>query len=82
MVAGVYVSVELHHSRMSAGLCHGANARLFAYPVGQGRVEQLNVIGTYILFHPFVKEGAEEIAPLLRADGEIRQFGHLFTIGQ
>ena len=31
---------------------------------------------------PFVKEGAEEIAPLLRADGEIRQFGHLFTIGQ
>ena len=81
MVAGIYISVEFHYSGMSTGLCHGAYPRLFTYPVGQGRVKQLNVIGAYILFHPFVEEGAEEIAPLLRTDGKVRQFGHLFTIG-
>ena len=82
MVAGIYISVEFHYSGMSAGLCHGTYPRLFAYPVCQGRVKQLNVICAYILFHPFVEESTEEIAPLFRADGEVRQFGHLFPVGE
>ena len=37
---------------------------------------------TYILFHPFIEQGAEEVSPLFRADGEVRQFRSLFLIGQ
>src|SRR5699024_3522095 len=39
MVARIYVSVELHDACMAASLCHGTYTRLFAYPVGKGRVE-------------------------------------------
>ena len=82
MVAGIYITVEFHYTGMSAGFCHGAYARLFAHPVGKGGVEELDIVSTYILFHPFIEQGAEEVSPLFRADGEVRQFRSLFLIGQ
>ena len=53
-------------ARLPAGLGHGADARLRTYPVGQGRVEQLDEEISYILAYPFVKQGAEEVSPLFR----------------
>ena len=82
VVAGIYITVEFHYTGMSAGFCHGAYARLFAHPVGKGGVEELDIVSTYILFHPFIEQGAEEVSPLFRADGEVRQFRSLFLIGQ
>ena len=67
---------------MSAGLCHGADTRLLAYPVGKGGVEQLDVVGAHVLLHPFVEQGAEEVSPLFRADGEVCQFGAVLLVLQ
>jgi hypothetical protein len=66
VVARIYVAVEFHDAGMSASLGHGADARLRTYPVGQGRVEQLDEEISYILAYPFVKQGAEEVSPLFR----------------
>ena len=66
VVARIYVAVEFHNTGMSASLGHGADARLRTYPVGQGRVEQLDEEISYILAYPFVKQGAEEVSPLFR----------------
>ena len=82
MVAGIYITVELHYAGMTAGLCHRAYARLLTHPVGKGGVEELDIISPHILFHPFIEQGAEEVSPLFRTDGEISQFGSLLLVGQ
>lgn len=82
MVAGIYVAVEFHYTGMSASLCHGAYTGLFAYPVGKGGVEELDVISPHILLHPFVEQGAEEVSPLFRTDGEVCQFRRFLLVCQ
>lgn len=74
MVASIYVAVEFHDSCMAASLCHGAYTRLFAHPIGESGVEQLDVISAHILPYPFVEQCAEKVAPLFRADGKVGQF--------
>ena len=73
MVARVDVAVELHHAGMAARPCHGAHAGLFAHPVGQRGVEDLDVVCAHVLLDPQVEQTAEEVAPLFGADGEVGQ---------
>lgn len=58
MVAGIDIAVILHHSCMSASLCHTAYSGLLSDPVGQSGIKNLNKIPPYIIAHPFIKNGA------------------------
>ena len=81
VVARINVAVEFHYAGMSARTCHGTDTRLLPYPIGQGRVEQLYVISSYIFFYPFVEQTAKEVAPLFRRNGKVGQW-YLAAIGQ
>ena len=79
MVARINISVEFHHTGMTAGLCHCAYTRLFAHPVRQSRIEYLYIVLAYIFFHPFVEKSTKEVAPLLRSDRKIgKSSGFIF----
>ena len=77
VVARIYITVEFHNTGVSASFCHRTYSRLFTHPVCQSGVEYLYVVVAYVFFHPFVKKSTQEIAPLLRSDGEIGQFSFL-----
>ena len=77
MVASIDVAIILHDPSMTACFSHCADTRLLTNPVGQGGVEKLDVVVSYIVTHPFVKDGAEKMAPLLRCDREVGQWNLL-----
>ena len=81
VVAGIEIAVVLHHSGMATGFGQGADAWLLTNPIGQGGVEQLDKVLTHILSHPFIEDGAKEMAPLFGGDGEIGQ-GDVVLIGR
>ena len=43
------------------------------HPVAEGGVEYLNEHLSYIVAYPFVKDGTEEVPPLLGTHAEVRQ---------
>ena len=79
VVAAVNIAVIFHHARVPAGLGHGAESRRDAEPVGERRVEKLYIVVAYVVLHPFVEDGAEEVAPLPWRDGEGRERRRLFA---
>lgn len=74
VVAGIHITVELHDTGMSAGLGQGADSWLYTYPVGQGRVKQLDEEFAHVFTYPFIEQSAEEVSPLLRRYGKVSQF--------
>ena len=75
MVAGVDIAVELHHPGVAACARHGAYAGLHAGPVGKRGVEQLDEVLSHIVFHPFVEDGTQKLAPLRGRYREVGQRG-------
>ena len=57
MVARIDISVEFHHPCMATVTSQGTDSGLGTYPIGQGGVEQLDEVVSYILFKPFVEQG-------------------------
>ncbi len=78
MVARINIAVEFDYPRMPTGLGKGTDTRLFAYPVGQCSVEQLDIEFSDIVSYPLIEDGAQEIPPLLRSDGKVGQGSELF----
>lgn len=75
VVATVNVTVPLHGTGMAAGGGEGADAGHHAHPVGKGGVEKLDEVFADVIAYPFIKDGDEEIAPLLRGNAEIGHGG-------
>ena len=71
VVATIDVAVVFHDGCVSACACHGAYARWVAHPIAERGVEDLYKHAAHVLAHPFVEDGAEEVAPLFGADGEV-----------
>ena len=69
VVAGIDVAIGLHDGSMTALLGVGADARSLTHPIGERTIEDLDKDAAYIGSHPFVENGAEEIAPLGRRNG-------------
>ena len=67
VVTHIDIPVVLHHSCVTAGACHSADSRLLPHPVCESGIEKLDVIPPHVIAHPLVKNGAEEIPPLLRS---------------
>ena len=70
VIAAVDIPIILHHAGVTAVLRHRADARLDAHPIGERGIEELDEVLPYPVSHPDIKEAAEEVAPLLRRDGE------------
>ena len=81
VVACIDVTVEFHYAGMATCPCHGAYAGLFAYPIGQCGVEDLDVVRAHIFFDPQIEQAAEEVTPLFGADREVGQW-RVIAIGQ
>ena len=68
MVARIHIPVELHHSRVTARLSHGAHTGLLSCPQGERGVEQLHEDCAHVVAHPLVENRAHEAAVLFRSD--------------
>lgn len=73
MIAGIDVAIELHDGGMTAGLRHGANARLLAHPARQRGIKELHENLADIMAHPFIEHRAEETSVLFGRHGEGRE---------
>ena len=66
VVAGINITIVLHHSRMTAFLGISTDAWRNTHPVCQCAVENLNEDFAHILPNPFIENCTEKVAPLLR----------------
>ena len=70
VIAAVDIPIILHHAGVTAALRHSADPRLDAHPIGERGIKDLYEVLPYPVPYPGIKETAEEVAPLLRRDGE------------
>ena len=70
VITAVDIPIILHHAGVTAVLRHRADARLDAHPIGERGIKDLYEVLPYPVSHPDIKETTEEVAPLLRRDGE------------
>ena len=55
MIATVNIAIKLHHSGVTTFTGKDTNTWLLANPIGQGRIEKLDIIIPHILFQPFIE---------------------------
>ena len=70
MVAGIDIAIPLHDGCMTTRTGHRAHTWRDATPIGKGGIKELDKHFAHIAVrHPFIENGAKEIAPLGRGDG-------------
>ena len=62
MIAGVYITVVLHHAGIATGRSRHTNRRRHTHPVGKDAVKCNDEYISDILPDPFIKDPDQEIA--------------------
>ena len=81
VIAGVHIPIVLHGQGRSAGLGEGADAGRRSRPGGQSHIEDLDEDPAHILLHPFIEDGYQKAAILVRFDRAVCYFIPLLKAG-
>ncbi len=81
VIARVHIPVMLHGQGRSAGLGEGADAGRRSRPGGQSHIEDLDEYAAHIPLHPFIEDGYQKLAVLLRLDRAVRNWIPLLKAG-